>query len=169
MTGSISRLELFLDLEMLVFVYGTLKRGFHNHHALASGGAEFVRCGVTLEPYPLVADEYFIPYLLDRPAEGLKVRGEVYQVDDECFARLDRLENYPAYYDRRELLIGGGGPGEQEARCWVYVKKEASAEQLAMEPMAEYALDAHKEKYVPRERRDASHVSKRTGPQLDDG
>ena len=54
----------------LVFVYGTLKRGFHNHPALASGGADFVRCGVTLEPYPLVADEYFIPYLLDRPARG---------------------------------------------------------------------------------------------------
>ena len=159
-----------------VFVYGTLKRGFHNAPAMV--GAEFLGSGTTAVRLPLVADEYFIPYLLDLEGEGEHVKGEVYRVDDAVFAKLDRLENYPAYYDRRQLQVVGPELAAAEARgaeeatglcCWVYIRKEATAEQLAMTPMGEYALDEHRAKYVPRDKRDASHISKCTGPQLDEG
>ena len=119
-----------------VFVYGTLKRGFHNHPAME--GAEFLGSGTTAVRLPLVADEYFIPYLLNREGEGEHVRGEVYRVDDAVFAKLDRLENYPAYYDRQQLQVvgpelaaveGGGAAEERGLCCWVYIRKEATAEQ----------------------------------------
>ena len=160
-----------------VLVYGTLKRGFHNHSALAS--ARYLGDGTTMDSFPLVADECFVPYLLDRVGQGTRVTGELYRVDDEGFARLDRLENYPRYYDRREVLVGVDGAGDADelaqlarsgaVRCWVYLKVQVSDELLAMPHMAEYALEEHRAKYVPREQRDASHISKRTGPQLDHG
>ena len=87
-----------------VFVYGTLKRGEPNHHWLTSsekGFARFLSEATTVNSFPLVVGtRYNIPFLLDRPGEGHQIKGEVYEVDEQMFASLDVLEDYPKYYDR---------------------------------------------------------------------
>lgn len=88
-----------------VFVYGTLKKGEPNHHWLTNsemnGVSRFVARGSTVVKFPLViGTRYNIPFLLARPGVGHHIQGEIYEVDDQMFGKLDELEDYPRYYDR---------------------------------------------------------------------
>ncbi|MUM76341.1 gamma-glutamylcyclotransferase [Pseudodesulfovibrio sp. F-1] len=84
----------------LVFVYGTLKRGFSNHFFL--GRACFVGCGQTVERFALYVDEYPGVY----PGEPVsRVQGEVYAVNEAMLARLDALEDHPTLYRREEVEV----------------------------------------------------------------
>ena len=59
-----------------VFVYGTLKRGEPNHHAIseAAGSHHFVDTGRTVTFFPMmVSSQINVPILLAKPGEG-KVR-----------------------------------------------------------------------------------------------
>jgi len=94
--------------EVLVFVYGTLKRGHGNHHWLA--GAPFMGEAALLN----VVLHDLGPFPMAVPGEGL-VRGEVYAIDAAGLARLDRLEGYPRLYDRRPLPLADG------RTAWVYL------------------------------------------------
>jgi len=94
--------------ELLVFVYGTLKRGHGNHHWLAD--APFL--GEAALPNVVLHD--LGPFPMAVPGEGL-VLGEVYAVDAAGLARLDRLEGYPRLYDRRPLPLVDG------RTAWVYL------------------------------------------------
>lgn len=90
-----------------VFVYGSLKRGFYNHHCL--DGALLVGEAETAERFPLIPGTHY-PFLVDEAGEGHRVKGEVYIVDDGGLARLDRLEGHPHYYRRRmiDVKLGEG-------------------------------------------------------------
>jgi len=108
----------------LVFVYGTLKRGFPNHDLLrrarAAGEAR------TRERFPLaVVGSWFVPALLDRPGEGHCVRGELYAVDPPTLAALDELEGVgePDGYDRRRIEVEREPDGET-LTAEVYFKRE---------------------------------------------
>ncbi len=92
----------------LVFVYGTLKRGFVNHHWLAGCGfeGEGTVAGLVLHdlgPFPMAI-----------PGSGA-VRGEVFRLAAEALGRLDRLEGYPRLYDRMPMPLLDG------RWAWVYV------------------------------------------------
>jgi gamma-glutamylcyclotransferase (GGCT)/AIG2-like uncharacterized protein YtfP len=92
----------------LLFVYGTLKRGLANHHQL--GGACFVADarmeGVDLHdlgPFPMaIAGEGFAD-------------GELYRVDGEQLARLDRFEGVPRLYTRHRMPLRDG------RTAWIYL------------------------------------------------
>lgn len=68
----------------LAFVYGTLKRGFGNHwlieEVMAKGHAKFLGIARTKQRFPMVCGPYQVPFLLDIPAAGHHVRGELYEV-----------------------------------------------------------------------------------------
>lgn len=68
----------------LAFVYGTLKQGFSNHwlmeDVMTKGHARFVGIASTKKRYPLVCGPFQVPFLLDMPACGCHVRGELYEV-----------------------------------------------------------------------------------------
>ena len=57
-----------------VFVYGTLKKGFANHHLLENakkGAVQFVAAGQTKETYPLVVGtDACIPFMLPLKGQG---------------------------------------------------------------------------------------------------
>ena len=57
----------------ILFVYGTLKRGFVNHHLMA--GQDFIGEGVTL-PHYRVLDLGPHPGLIADEANGLAVKGD---------------------------------------------------------------------------------------------
>lgn len=72
-----------------VFVYGTLKRGFSNHHFLR--GQTFLGMATTVPGYRLFSlGDY--PGLVHWEGDAQSVQGEVWQVDDACLADLDVLE-----------------------------------------------------------------------------
>lgn len=88
---------------MRVFVYGTLLSGCYNHGCLRDQqflGAASIRgfALYNLGSYPGII-----------PATEEAVQGEVYEVDEETLARLDRLEGNGWLYNRRsaEAVVDG--------------------------------------------------------------
>jgi gamma-glutamylcyclotransferase (GGCT)/AIG2-like uncharacterized protein YtfP len=84
-----------------IFVYGTLRHGFHNHHYIRAG--RFLGAATTLARYAMyVADG--IPYLMAEEARYC-IHGEVFRVDAAMLAALDRLEEHPRVYCRHEAAV----------------------------------------------------------------
>ncbi|XP_055858757.1 putative gamma-glutamylcyclotransferase CG2811 [Episyrphus balteatus] len=106
-----------------VFVYGTLKKNEPNHHWLttpSNGVSKFISCGQTVEKFPLViGTRYNIPFLLDKKGTGNNICGEIYEVDESMFSKLDELEDYPKHYDReiQEIKASDGSI----IPCWLYL------------------------------------------------
>jgi len=83
---------------MLVFVYGTLMRGYPNHHLLSNShylGRARSRC-----KFVLLTDG-IIPYL-SRKAEACHVSGELYDVHELDLVAMDALESG---YGRSEIHV----------------------------------------------------------------
>lgn len=95
-----------------IFLYGTLKVGYKNHHLLqdkANGVAKLLSVASTPVQYPLVvATKYNIPFLLNRPGMGAYVTGEVYEIDEKMLQTLDKLEDTGNYYEREVLKFNMG-------------------------------------------------------------
>lgn len=96
-----------------VFVYGTLKKGYGNNRLLQ--GSSFLGKDKTKEEYILgdVGFPYAFPsYVFSEitPPQDLfkPVLGEVYEVDEETFSRLDHLEGVPYHYKREVIETEGG-------------------------------------------------------------
>lgn len=93
-----------------VFVYGTLLKGEYNNRHLETstllGSSEVKGFEMrSLGPFPACFHSD-----LDS-----KVIGEVWEIDAETFARLDRLEGYPRFYDRVEVETPFGN-------AWMYIQ-----------------------------------------------
>lgn len=92
-----------------VFVYGTLRPGERNHHFLAT--AEHLGAYIT-PPVFTLRDTGPYPAALD--TGNTSVVGDVYAVDDDTFAALDVLEDYPVHYTRRLIDTDFG-------QAWIYL------------------------------------------------
>jgi gamma-glutamylaminecyclotransferase len=116
--------------EELVFVYGTLRRGYGNHHLLEHG-ASFLGRARTLSPYALYALE--IPFAI-REQAVTPLAGEVYAVTAQCLAGLDELEEHPDWY-RREL-VGARLEDGSLIQAWLYFFPSPQGELI---PSGDYA------------------------------
>ncbi len=134
----------------LVFVYGTLKRGFPNYAAYLQT-AEFLGTCKTEEKYPLVLNgQRYVPCLLDRPGEGCVVAGELFRVDDRGLRRLDGLEavGRPGGYVRRSISVRMTG-GRQSAamEAFVYLMPPENVTEVRARGLSVYRRE-HAVKYV---------------------
>lgn len=132
----------------LVCAYGTLKRGFPNHHLLPE--CEFLGTCRTSRAYPLVAGgRWYTPILIAEPGSGHQVVGELYEVNDAGMIALDALEGVglPLGFDRIEIGVDLGG---ETRSVWTYVKPRDRIDIIHSEPMTEYLPDP---RYVPGEER----------------
>ena len=77
------------DAESLIFVYGSLKRGYSLHSYLAD--QRFHAYAVT-EPLYRLLDCGDYPALIKVSTDGVAVRGEVYSVTPFCLQQLDVVE-----------------------------------------------------------------------------
>jgi gamma-glutamylcyclotransferase (GGCT)/AIG2-like uncharacterized protein YtfP len=91
----------------LLFVYGTLKRGFSNASELA--GAAFARKAATATGYGLFSVSGYPA--LARRGDGV-VHGELYVVSDAQLARLDVFEEVPHRYRRESIVLDDGSHAE---------------------------------------------------------
>lgn len=93
-----------------VFVYGSLKKGFGNHHVISKG--EFISVDETLYNDWHMFNMGGFPGVV----EGTKVvTGEVYEVDDEVMAGLDRLEGNGSFYTREIVELS------KNEMAWMYI------------------------------------------------
>lgn len=87
----------------LCFVYGSLMRNMGNHRVLAR--ARFVRAAHTAASFTL-HDLGAYPGMVG--GGTTRIHGELYEVDNEVLAALDRLEGHPRFYRRQGITLSDG-------------------------------------------------------------
>jgi gamma-glutamylaminecyclotransferase len=103
-------------MNYLVFVYGTLKKGFSNHRLLV--GSEYLGSAQTVEKYAMYSTG--TPIVLKNEAVS-PIHGELYQVNEATLAALDSLEGHPDWYRREEVEIAVDGEhGRYRETAWLY-------------------------------------------------
>jgi gamma-glutamylaminecyclotransferase len=126
----------------LLFVFGTLKQGHANFHI--NQGRRVPGDFVTAQAHPLfIIGPRRLPWLLERPGQGLPVVGQLFEADDAALARMDELERIddPLWYQRRPVDVRPvDTPAAAPRRAWVYFGSEAgfAGQQLHAGPVAEY-------------------------------
>lgn len=97
-----------------LFVYGTLKRGYHNSFYLE--GSKFIGEDLTVNKYFMAVSGY-IPFVfedwMEHEFKGF-IKGEVYLVDSFTLKKIDRLENHPYDYRRKKVKLKRFG------EAWLY-------------------------------------------------
>lgn len=96
----------------VVFVYGSLRRGLSNHARLA-GARDLGDDETATASYTMRAYSQWFPGVCD--GGSTTIRGEVYEVDDDGLAALDRLESNGRFYTRREVPLASGRV------AWIYL------------------------------------------------
>ena len=133
-------------MSAFVFVYGTLKEGFPNHHRNA--GRRRAGTYRTRQPYPFyvvkLPNEDRAPWLVNRPGQGLRVSGQVFEVEAQTLRTLDAFEevNTPTGYVRIELELEDVDDGSVVIRAQAFLRPEDHLAQcMAVEgPFDEYTL-----------------------------
>lgn len=104
-----------MDTLHKIFVYGTLRQSHSNHQLLENACCYGV--GTTVDNYSMyIAGGY--PFVVGSEAR-YPIVGELYGVDDETLAKLDKMEGHPHYYARREITVI---VADQEYTAWMYVR-----------------------------------------------
>jgi gamma-glutamylaminecyclotransferase len=78
-----------------IAVYGTLKKGFHNHDLLKN--SKFLGVGISKRRFLL--GHYAYPAIVVGE-RGTPIEVEIYSVTAEILVRIDVLEGYPDFYKR---------------------------------------------------------------------
>jgi gamma-glutamylcyclotransferase (GGCT)/AIG2-like uncharacterized protein YtfP len=102
----------------LVFVYGSLKRGEHNHALLRE--VEFRGEARTERQFRLYALPLF-PALVRDDKDPQSIVGEVYAVTDMTLRILDRLEANGRLYQRELIPVDGLESPHERLLAWAYL------------------------------------------------
>jgi gamma-glutamylaminecyclotransferase len=138
-------------MEQLIFVFGTLKEGFPNSgvNRGARVPGEFKTCAA----YPLyLVGERHSPWLIDAPHTGLRVTGQVFSVNDETLAAMDRLERIAEHdgYCRKLLQLEEVGSSSLvSAYAYLKLPEQLLMSEVRVGPLGEY-LHAHAALYRAR-------------------
>ena len=104
-----------MEPKILVFVYGTLRKGHSNHHLLKDGDCYGV--GRSEACYAMYLKNGY-PYITSSETR-YPIVGELYSVDADTLEALDKFEGHPRYYERREIPVI---VGEDRYTAWVYFR-----------------------------------------------
>ena len=117
--------------KILVFVYGTLKKGYSNHRLLTT--SKFISKATTVNKY-LFQDNGSFPYVIDNSLSQSQIReelkhnvmGELYEVTEEVLSSLDSLEGYIknsdySLYDRQVVTVVT--EDNKKIKCNMYVSQ----------------------------------------------
>ena len=92
----------------LIFVYGSLRKGFPNHYFLEQE-CQFIGLAKSVEKYSMTANEFIvrfgakraIPFVSKEPET--EIMGEIYDVPNNVLKLLDLLEKHPYWYKREQV------------------------------------------------------------------
>jgi len=87
-----------------IFIYGTLKRGQPNHHALQEfGNHQFFGTGCTEQKYPLIIDTVSnLPFLVDAPGKG-QVHSILFTIALVCIGSVIIVLAFAVYCRRGQI------------------------------------------------------------------
>jgi len=96
-----------------LFVFGTLKRNFHNHHYLET--SLFLGTGYTKNKYAMYSKG--IPVVFSSNPIS-HIHGELYEVDPATLKQIDMLEGHPDWYCREQVEVMS--ETNQIITAWLY-------------------------------------------------
>ena len=138
-------------MEHLVFVFGTLKEGFPNFSV--NQGTRIPGEFRTCVAYPLyLVGERHSPWLIEAPHTGLRVAGQVFRVDSQTLAAMDKLERVTELDGyRRKLLQLEDVDSSNLVSAYAYLKspEQLASPEVRVGPIGEY-LHAHAALYRAR-------------------
>ncbi|GHC17212.1 gamma-glutamylcyclotransferase family protein [Aidingimonas halophila] len=122
----------------LMFIYGTLKRGFPNHSPYMNR-AEFVDVAKTCNAFPLkLHGGRYTPVMIDNRGKGHRVHGELFRVDTATLRELDRFEGvHETDGYRRQRLTVTDGRGNIRT-VWGYLKSPVAVSDVKSRAMSIY-------------------------------
>ena len=86
-----------------LFVYGTLRKGCHNHYFMRD--AKFISNGYTEERMCLVAHiDYRVP-LTWLDSHGTQLKGELYEIDEQSLAPIHGMEINSGYHAKKMVIV----------------------------------------------------------------
>jgi len=94
------------DETKLIFVYGSLKQGFSNHHIIEK--ATYQGRAQTKKRYGMFQEENAnYPYLINKCSPKYHhIEGELYEIQsDDILKQIDKFEDAPEYYQRETIDI----------------------------------------------------------------
>ncbi len=114
----------------LLFVYGSLKKGFDNHNLLNKYAKRLGKAH-TVKKFSMFEDSFGnYPYIVDVPHS--KIKGELYQINRaELMQRIDRFEGVPDYYVRKKIEVKSHH-GVKRAFVYIRPNVEVPTEQQAL-------------------------------------
>ena len=101
-----------MSKDTLVAVYGSLKKGFGNHGLLTN--AEFLGEDA-IKGWRMLHLGGFPGIIDGNDEEAIHI--ELYKVDEGEFERLDMLEGFPSFYNRKKVPTSQGD-------AWIYYLSE---------------------------------------------
>lgn len=106
----------------LLFVYGSLKKGFDNHNLLSKYAKRLGKAH-TVKKFAMFEDSFGnYPYIIDTPVS--RINGELYQITRaELMQRIDEFEGAPDYYIRKKIEVKSH---HGIKRAFVYVRPNAT-------------------------------------------
>ncbi|MBN2896785.1 MAG: gamma-glutamylcyclotransferase [Campylobacterales bacterium] len=112
-------------LNELIFIYGSLKKGFDNHHLLERYAKRLGKAK-TVGKFAMFEDSFGnYPYIV--PKKVHHIEGELYQITrQELLHQLDEFEGAPEFYQRKKILVKSHH-GTQKA--YVYIRTDAKIPQ----------------------------------------
>jgi gamma-glutamylcyclotransferase (GGCT)/AIG2-like uncharacterized protein YtfP len=104
----------------LLFVYGSLKKGFDNHNILGNSAKRLGKAR-TVKKFSMYEDSFGnYPYIVDEPYS--KIKGELYQImRADLMQKLDEFEGVPDYYERKKIEVKSH---HGVKRAFVYIRKD---------------------------------------------
>jgi len=128
--GYFKREEPFSEL---LFVYGSLKKGFDNHNLLGNSAKRLGKAR-TVKKFSMYEDSFGnYPYIVDEPYS--KIKGEIYQITRaDLMQKIDEFEGAPDYYIRKKIEVKSHH-GVQ--RAFVYIREDAEVSDT-QEPLKEW-------------------------------
>ncbi len=106
---------------MRIFVYGSLKKDKKLHGYLKN--SKFLGNALTCDKYPMILSKSgWYPYLIEKKGVGFRIKGEVYEISPKLMKILDRVEEAPFYYYRKQIPVCLNG---KTIKAWVYFVKRA--------------------------------------------
>ena len=104
--------------KFLIFVYGTLKKGYGNNSLL--NNSKFIGEAITTEKYALYKSG--IPFVI-KDEKISQIHGEVYEVAPDTLKVLDDLEGHPDWYNREEIFVYLK-ENRKKIKAWIYFYPE---------------------------------------------
>jgi gamma-glutamylaminecyclotransferase len=112
-----AEVEAMYPSKHMVFVYGSLKRGFGNHRFLEH--STFIGTAVTVQHnfcmHPLHGS---FPAVTIGPDDSYSITGELYEIDNQTLKQIDMLESNGVLYTRQLVSVYNG---TDVVEAWIYL------------------------------------------------